>query len=137
MAKHAHGLECISCQIKLLQADPYLVNWFNSIVKIDFPDAHISWAFRGQKDQQQAFNTGKSKLPWPRSKHNFLDDLGKPRARALDLFRLLQNGRADFSVDWYLQIVRGCEERGDPIRCGARFVNFKDYCHFEMNKGSS
>jgi hypothetical protein len=101
-------------------------------VKPRFPGAHISWAFRNQENQQKEFNEGRSLLPWPISKHNKTNKEGQPESRALDLFRLSSDGKAEFPKEWYLEIANECEERGDTIRCGSTFKTLKDYCHFEM-----
>lgn len=132
MSKHTDEIECPSCEEKLESAHPTMRVWFKSYVKTRFPDAHISWAFRGQENQQKEFMEGRSHLPWPRSKHNAVDKENKPESKALDLFKLSRDGKAEFPREWYLEIANECEARGDAIRCGAVFKTLKDYCHFEM-----
>ena len=41
--------------------------------------------WRGEKEQNQAVADGASETPWPRSKHNVLDDEGNPCSDAVDV----------------------------------------------------
>lgn len=122
---------CSGCEFKLQNTHPLLGQWFRTLIKPRFQDAHISCSDRNQADQMKAFNGGFSKLPWPRSKHNHLDEKGLPCSLALDLFQLTPSG-AKFPYQWYLDIIKEVEARGDAIRCGGRFAKFKDYPHFEL-----
>lgn len=95
---------------------------------------HISWGFRNEKDQNRFYKEGKSTLPYPLSKHNFISKTGKPESLALDLFKLDDDGKAVFSKEWYTEIARLSKEQTIPIRWGGDFNKFKDYCHFELDK---
>ncbi len=48
--------------------------------------------WRGEAEQNQAVADGASETPWPRSKHNVLDDKGNPRSDAVDV--------APYPVQW-------------------------------------
>lgn len=53
---------------KLLSCDPRLqVVLFGAIEVVDFT---IIQGHRGEAEQNEAFRTGKSKLPWPKGNHN-------------------------------------------------------------------
>jgi hypothetical protein len=129
---HTNGsAECLSCAAKLMQADQDLVQWFYREVKPAFPDAHVSWSFRGEKDQNEAVAMGKSKLAWPNSKHNALGPDGKPCARAIDLFQLASNGMACWPWKWFKDIADVC---ADPmIEWGGSWTKFPDTPHFQLS----
>lgn len=122
---HANGLLCERCASKLLQAHPIMSDWFK-FVKTKFSSAHISWSFRDEKNQNEAFEKGLSKLKWPDSMHN------KMGSRALDLFELGEDGKAYFHSDWYQKINEETLNAALPIRWGGTFKTFKDMDHFEM-----
>jgi hypothetical protein len=126
---HQNGIYCESCSDKLATAHPKLNLWF-LILKNHFPSAHIAWAFRGQADQDKAFAEGKSRLRWPRSKHNNMAN-GVPQSLALDLF-FLENGAAKWDIDAYRQIAEWSENDSYPIKWGGSWKRFKDNPHFEL-----
>lgn len=133
---HVPGRVCPGCEKKLEEADPRLAAWFHDYVKPQFPDAHISCAWRGQLDQDRAYLEGKSRLKFPKSKHNRISD-GKPASLALDLFRLLPDGKAEFPPGFYFQIAEVVRENKVPIEWGGdwRAKGFTDMPHFEIKTG--
>lgn len=121
---------CPSCADKLLSADPKLRDWFNEVVKEQFPDCHVSWAFRGQADQDLAVKEGKSKLTWPHSKHNFCGPDGTPMAKAIDLFQLDDSNIAAWP--WrYFKSISGYLDPG--MSWGGDWTTFKDSDHYELD----
>jgi peptidoglycan L-alanyl-D-glutamate endopeptidase CwlK len=54
--------------MKLFTCHPELQTLFNQVIKT--VDCTILQGFRGEDDQNQAFDEGRSKLPWPNSNHN-------------------------------------------------------------------
>lgn len=120
--KHTHDVICPSCSDKLALAHPSLQSWFN-LVKIKFPDIHISWSFRDELDQNNAFKDKTSNVEWPNSAHN------KTPACALDLFQLNENGIATFDPVYMAKIQNSFP---DGIKWGGNFVQLKDWDHFEL-----
>lgn len=117
---------------KLETCHPDLVKLFNEVVK-EF-DCIILEGHRGKEDQDKAFREGKSKLPWPKGKHNKLP------SEAVDV--------APYPVDWkdrerfiyFAGFVMGrAAELGIKIRWGGDWDgdkdlkdnSFSDLVHFE------
>ena len=109
-----------------------------AILVIDFT---ILETVRGKAKQNQYFASGKSKLPWPKGKHNLDPDRNPKFAIAVDI--------APWPIDWkdlrrfyYLQgIIRGIAQmRGIKIRFGGDWsmdgeINdqtFNDTPHVEL-----
>lgn len=92
--KHLNTGDCDKCDA-LFEAYPGfhagLRTWFKALQK-RLPDAHISQAGRGKKDQEEYFRKGTSKARYGQSSHNF--------NAAIDLFRLVQTG-ADWDKFWF------------------------------------
>lgn len=128
---HVEGVaSCPLCELKLKDAHPLMVGFFRDYVKAKFPQAHISWTFRDEKNQNDCFASGKSKLRWPLSKHNALAD-GKPCARAIDLFMIVK-GQALWPESFFRQVADLCEEEELPIYWGGNWKKFPDGDHFEL-----
>lgn len=123
---------CPLCEKKLISVHPKLAAWFRSEVKPKFPDAHISCGWRGKIEQNQVHAEGKSKLPWPKSKHNAHDIDGMPCAEAIDLFELASNGMAVWAYKYFRTIAEHAEESGAPITWGGRWEKFPDYPHYQL-----
>ncbi len=96
----------------------------NELIKV--MNVTILCGHRNQKDQEQAFINGKSKLTWPHSKHNMLP------SHAMDV--------APYPIDWkdiprFLAMLKCvetiCHAKGITIRLGRDF-SFKDYPHIEL-----
>ena len=109
---------------RLSQCHPDLQKIANELIKE--LDVSILCGFRGEKEQNQAFINGKSKLKWPRSKHN------KTPSLAIDI--------APYPIDWKNigrfidmcdRIKRIASELGIKIKQGREF-SFKDYPHTEL-----
>lgn len=130
--KHTKEIICPSCEEKLKTANAYLCTWFLESVKPMYPDCHVSWAFRGMEDQEKAFKDGKSKLHFPLSLHNYTDEKGYPRARAIDLFQIDEIGRAVFSRKFYSLINDDIKKAELDIKWGGEFKSLGDFDHFEM-----
>lgn len=85
--------------------------------------------YRNQFDQTAAFSSGKSRLKWPKSKHNTLP------AQAVDV--------APLPLDWndlkaFRELARHVQEiaaeEGVKLRWGGNFVSWKDFPHWELAK---
>lgn len=129
--KHSNDPICMKCSKFLEEADPSLGTWF-FIMRGEFPDLHISCSWRGKEDQTFYYMSGKSKLPWPKSKHNVTDEKGNPCARALDLFRINEQGKAEFKMAFYKAVYDFSIFQGfKDIEWGGNW-KFKDGPHFEL-----
>lgn len=138
--KHTNeGAECPLCAQKLKTACELLQQWFQ-VIKRKFPDCHISWAWRGETDQNAFLKAGDSGVAWPNSKHNKMDTQGRASAEALDLFRLLKCGKADFTPAYYSDIAAHSEAAGWGDRVKWALTDKKgqryDLDHFEIRINS-
>lgn len=117
--------------------DPNLVKLFTEVVKI--VDCTVICGHRGQKDQDQAFAEGRSKLKWPNGQHNKLP------SRAVDVAPYYP----DTKIRWndakgfihFAGIVRGVAAGlGIKVRWGGDWDgdfdlldnSFNDLPHFEL-----
>lgn len=121
---------CPSCLDKLKYCHPYLTEFYN-FVKSNHVDAHISWGFRDQMSQHMAYQTGKSKLDWPLSPHNHMDN-GQPVSHAIDLFRLDIDGMAYFEALFYHKIWTETQDNGYQIEWGGTYRHLLDLDHFQL-----
>lgn len=110
---------------RLATCHPKLQQLFNEVIKET--DCSVLCGFRNKREQEEAYEKGNSMLNWPKSKHNQVPSL------AVDV--------VPYPIDWrdvprfieFAAIVkRKAKELGIRIRCGADFVGFKDYPHFEL-----
>lgn len=131
---HQDGPDCPGCEAKLLQALPYLSNWFKTQVKPKYPEAHVSWSYRDQVSQEEAFTAGKSKLHYPESAHNHTED-GSPLSYALDLFQII-HGVASWAPGFFNSVAHDCEEMNLPIFWGGRFKTLGDADHYQYQEKS-
>ena len=112
-------------EAKLATIHPDLQNILRTVIR-DF-DFAVLCGERGEAEQNKAYNTGKSKLRYPLSKHNHKPSL------AVDI--------APYPIDWY-DTGRFHELAGRvlevaalfdvPIVWGGNWETLKDYPHFEL-----
>lgn len=116
----------ISAQ-RLATCDERLQRIFS--VVIQHQDCSILCGHRGQIEQEQAFQDGKSAAHWPQSKHN------KQPSLAVDV--------APYPIDWnnlerwrnFASFVMGVAAALEiPIRWGGSFKTLLDMPHFELVK---
>lgn len=130
--KHENGEGvCPRCADMLQDGHEDIQYWFY-MIKEAFPQVHTSCVYRGKAEQDRMVKEGKSFLKWPNSKHNILGQDQRPRAEAMDLFRLDDDGKADFRAGFYVQIANFLEDAGAPIDWGGHFRHFVDGPHFQM-----
>jgi hypothetical protein len=127
---HTSDEVCPMCSFKLKSAHPYLRDWFNTWVKPKYINAHISWAFRGEEDQEQAFADHKTLLHWPKSPHNH-EEGGLPMSMALDLFQIDEDGVARFSPLFYAKLAQEIEADKLPLFWGGKWKHLGDLDHIE------
>ena len=123
---------CPLCEEKLAEAHPLIAQWFREKVKPRHKDAHISWSYRDKTNQNQCYAEGKSKLPYPKSKHNKTDEKGIPCSQALDLFKLASNGMACWEWLYFKAIFDEVVLDNAPIIWGGIFKSISDHDHFEL-----
>lgn len=110
---------------KLATVDKRLQDICNEVIK--HIDITILVGQRGKEDQDKACEEGKSKTPWPTSKHNSCP------SKAVDV--------AQYPIDWkdiqkfmdlngYMQVAAA--KLGIKIRWGGSFTTLKDYDHWEL-----
>lgn len=129
---HKKGPICEGCNLLLLHVHTDLVMFFRW-AKEKYPDVHIAEGWRGEEDQNKDFAEGKSKLQWPNSKHNHMEQ-GHPCSLALDLFLITPEGKADFNRDFYDRLYQDILKTGFNIRWGGTFKDFYDGPHYEINQ---
>jgi len=109
---------------RLEQCDPKLQFIANELIKI--MDVSVLCGFRGEEEQNEAYNNKRSKLKFPQSKHN------KRPSLAIDF--------APYPIDWeninkferMCGIIEGIAHANNiKIRLGRDF-SFKDYPHIEL-----
>lgn len=108
-------------------AEP-LQRLFNAVVSER--DCVILCGFRGQVDQDAAFDKGFSKLRWPHGRHN------KTPSMAVDVIPYpFKNEDWHNTALWaeFVEVVKNkAAELGIPIICGADWTSFPDIDHFEL-----
>lgn len=125
--------ECPLCNFKLELAHKSLRSWFHTY-KAKYVSLHISDSWRGPKEQDAYFATGRSNARWPNSKHNNMVD-NKPLSLALDLFQIDDDGNARWSPQFMTKLATECQKNMDPIYWGGNIKlrsGGRDYCHFEL-----
>lgn len=147
MSKHTNTLPCPSCTEKLGQAHRELSDWFNAVVLVQFPNAHISWSYRGKDSQNECVAEGKSKLPWPGSSHNRrvpiddekpyditheADPNTHPESLALDLFQFTDNGMAVWQPEFFLTLAQQIKDNKEPMLWGGNWPHLGDKDHFQI-----
>jgi len=125
-----------SSQARLLHVHSQLEALFREVVK-DY-DCSVLTGHRRMEPQNKAFEEGRSKLPWPRGKHNRFPSI------AVDV--------APWPIDWedtrrfyhFAGYVQGvAREMGIPLRWGGDWdgdlnlndQEFNDLVHFELGGG--
>lgn len=113
----------------MAEAHPDIVHWFG-VIKAKFPDCHVSWTFRSKEWQDKAVFEGKSKLKWPNSYHNHMEN-GKPCSRAMDLFQLHPEYIALFPKHYFRKIWDFIVDQKIPLGWGGEWGWDAD--HFQMH----
>lgn len=114
-----------SSQDKLSTCHPFLQEICNELIKET--DFTVLCGYRGEVDQNEAYNTGKSKAKWGQSKHN-----ASP-SKAVDI--------APYPIDWNnhqgfkdlaskFKVI--ADHKNIKINWGGDFKNIVDLPHFEL-----
>ena len=123
---HTSDPQCPLCDYKLTQAHDVLRDWFNTHVKPQYPDAHVSWSYRNKQDQDRCLAENKTRLEFPMSKHNQIPSL------AIDLFEIDQAGHGVWNPKFFVALNEYNEGNGFPIGWGGRWRSLGDGDHFEL-----
>lgn len=128
---------------KLLTCDPKLQAIASRALELSPVDIAIVYGWRSKEEQNKLVKEGKSKTPWPTSKHNTLNAEG-PCSRALD-FAPIARGQYQWGDTHMFAVVAGCmfaaaRERGVTIRWGGDWdmdgtttdQTFMDWGHIEL-----
>lgn len=124
---------------KLKGVDPKLAEAVQIVATI-IPDIQVICGQRGKEDQDKAFADGKSKLRWPKSKHNTL-----PYSQAVDI-AIVRQGKINWGAthDWYYlagAMILAGKQLGISIKwgndwdrdCDFNEEKFRDLPHFEIS----
>jgi peptidoglycan L-alanyl-D-glutamate endopeptidase CwlK len=92
----------------------------------------VCCGFRGEKEQNEAFKNGNSKLKFPLSRHNEFP------SRAVDLAPCNDGGVIDWNnIDAFKDLAkefkRIAKEKNIKIVWGGDWKSFKDYPHYELS----
>lgn len=135
MSHHNSDPTCPLCAEKIAEAHPEMRAWFLD-VKSRYPNAHVSWSFRCEEDQNQLVLDKKSRLSWPHSAHNQMED-GKPCSMALDLFQIDEDGVGRWSPLWFAKLNAENENNKLPIFWGGNWKTLGDNDHFELRRDTA
>ena len=92
-------------------------------------DVLIYQTYRGEKEQNEAYSKGKSRLKYPNSKHNVMVD-GKPAARAFDAVPTKGNTLLWNDAAKYAKMGEIAEGLG--LEWGGTWKSFIDKPHFQL-----
>lgn len=117
-------------KLRLLTCNPILQDIFNELIEIY--DHTVLCGARDREEQNQAFDTGKSKAKWGQSKHNVIPGV-REWSDAIDA--------APYPIDWNNHVrfsemndkVQAiAKKKGYKIKWGGNFKNLKDLGHWEV-----
>ncbi len=117
-------------QSRLMTCNPILQDIFNELIQ-EY-DHSILCGERGKEDQDNAFNTGKSKAKWGQSKHNVIPGV-RTLSDAVDA--------APYPIDWNdhtrfsemndkVQAI--AKRKNVKINWGGNFKSLRDLPHWEI-----
>ena len=118
---------------QLKTCEKELQSLFNEVVR--YFDCSVLVGFRGENEQNTAFESGNSKVKWPNGKHN-----SNP-SNAVDVAPYPINWKDRERFLYFGGFVKGCAfQMGIPLRWGGDWDNdtslsdnnFDDLVHFEL-----
>ena len=128
--KHVEGTDsCGGCEARLKECHQYMRDWFEWVKKAH-STVHVSWGFRDEQSQNDAFASGASTLRWPLSKHNRMNG-NTPESAAIDIFEII-NGVAKFDPILCAKIAEESADNGWGLRWGGTMKSLGDNNHFEL-----
>lgn len=134
----AHSLDPVSLQ-RLMTCELPLIKLFCA-VSVKFP-LYIVYGHRNEKEQNEAYAKGNSKVQWPNSKHNTYPSKAVdavPKEQAAGKIKLDWNDAKRF---YFLagHVMQKAKDMGIPLRFGGDWDsdtelkdnNFNDLAHYE------
>lgn len=118
----------------LSQAHTILQHLADKALDISKQDLKVICAFRGEAEQNKAYEEGKSKLKWPKSLHNSRPSLAidvVPLPLDWNNIAAFEEMVECFEEAWYL--LDKDITKGWVLQCGADF-SFNDYPHFQIKR---
>lgn len=116
---------------ELKNVHPDLVKVMTEAIKDTPVDFVVICGHRGKEAQDLAFAEGKSKLKYPKSRHNIMP------AEAVDIVPYV-GGKISWGADYYkplaLHILHTAETLGVPLTWGGTFKTLVDMPHFELKR---
>lgn len=118
-----------SSQAKLDTCDGRLQRLFNEVIK--YQDCSIVCGFRGEEEQNAAFDAGFSKVRWPKGKHN------KNPSKAVDVCPYPIDFKDEARFIEFGKLVKEVAKRLDVVVSWGgdweeTFGGGKDYPHWEV-----
>lgn len=140
MSRYSFGARSIQ---RLETCHPAIRAVMSRAIELTPFDFTIVAGWRGETEQNEAYENGRSKLRWPQSKHNVTVD-GQPMSRAVDIAPWI-DGRINWSDRALFAVLAGvvfaaAAERNVAIRWGGNWSpkwapaenRFPDLPHFEL-----
>jgi peptidoglycan L-alanyl-D-glutamate endopeptidase CwlK len=121
---------------KLRTVHPALAAVATRALEISPFDITVVCGWRGEKEQNEAYAAGRSRVKWPDSKHNNTVGDNVPLSLAIDLAPYL-GGQIPWTDSKLFHVLAGvvfaaAKERNVEIRWGGFFKGFQDLPHFEL-----
>lgn len=131
--RHTNTGVCEKCE-EILQGCHEVIRKWHRIIRMRFHDCHISsdGGYRDKAMQEVANARGTSKLKYPYSLHNNVDENKKPCSLAMDLFQQDDRGEGYWLMSYFMLIWIFLEDQGAPIEWGGNFTR-PDGPHFQLD----
>jgi hypothetical protein len=130
---HTADTLCPKCEITLTWAHHEFIAVWRAI-KTKFPDSHISWSYRDQASQEEAFKEGKTKAHFPYSPHNKLDKQGNKCSHAIDLFQITEeHPQGLWKEEWFKEVAEFIQALFPIVIWGGNFKSIHDGDHYEID----
>lgn len=130
---------------RLITCEDRLQALAHAYLDLNLMDAHIQDGARDQKTQDDYFESGKSKVPWPVGKHCAPVPSVREKSEAVDIVPVI-NGQLSWN-NYHCSVQAGAllalsKVMGIPIRWGGNWdrdhepitdQDFQDLVHFELD----
>lgn len=114
-----------SSQEKLATCDKRLQDLFEEVVKIQ--DCTVTCGYRGEKEQNEAFDAGFSRQRFPNGKHNLLPSL------AVDVVPYPVDYKDEERLRCFSLLVKDVAAKmGIEVESGADWKDFVDLPHYQV-----
>lgn len=122
---------CDRCAQILSQCHPKLRTLYSEMRNID-SEVHVSWGYRNEAEQMEAFRNGKSNAKYGQSAHN-TKILGKPFSQAIDIFFLSAQTKGDFTAERFnILFDKLPKDTMTAYTWGGTFKKLSDLGHYEL-----